>query len=397
MATKPIKMSEPYTARRRKALAAAQAATKAGALLVTRPEDVSYLSGFTGDDSFLLIGASRARPQMRTGAGRQRRSQSPPGSSSPFSCLLTDGRYGEQAAAECPGTEVFVRKGAMSAAMSETLGRHKVRSMALQAEHLTIQWRDAMAKAMPKVRLAPAADIVGPLRQIKDEHEVAAIRRAVAAAQDAFKSLLAQGRKAFIGRTERQVAAELDYRMRLAGADKSSFETIVAAGAHGSLPHYRPGSTVIGKDDQVLIDWGAFVGGYASDLTRVVFTGRIPPQLGQVYEVVLKAQAAGIAAVRAGAALKSVDAAARRTIAAAGYGDQFVHSLGHGVGRQIHEQPAIGAKVPGRMRSGMVVTIEPGIYLPGVGGVRIEDDVLVTSGGPEVLSSLPKDLASMTL
>lgn len=372
--SKTLKQKLPYAARRKLALrSAGESADRAvQAFLVTKVEDVSYLSGFTGDDSFLLVLDGCA-------------------------CLLTDGRYGEQAASECPGVEVLVRKGPMTDAIAQTLKSHPAKAMAIQADHMTVRLQELVAKALPKVKLVSSTGVPSTQRQVKDDGEVALIRKAIQAAQDAFKAMLAQGKKAFVGRTERQVAAELDYHMRLAGADKSAFDTIVAVGPHASLPHYRPGDTVIENNQVLLIDWGAFVGGYCSDLTRVVLIGKIPPKLAEVYEVVRRAQEQGIAAVKAGASVKAVDGAARKVITDAGYGQQFVHSLGHGIGRQIHEMPALSQQVKARLKRGMVVTVEPGIYLPGVGGVRIEDDVLVGPDGPVRLSSLPTAMPAMTL
>ena len=343
-----------------------------GAYLLTRVEDVGYMTGFTGDDSFALLGRD-------------------------WAVLITDGRYGEQAADECRGMDVHVRTAAMSAAISDVLRGRRVRRLGVQGDHVTIGFQAGLAKALGRTRIVSLSDVPGALRAVKDAEEIRAIRRAVRAAETAMLGLLAGGAKGMVGRSEGEVAAELDYRMRLCGASANSFETIVAAGANASRPHYRPSGQRIGRDQAVLIDWGAMVGGYCSDLTRVVFTGRIPPKIGEIYEVVLRAQAAGIAAVRSGAACKTVDAAARDVIAAAGYGERFVHGLGHGIGRMIHEGPRLGRPVSDRLRKGMVVTVEPGIYLPGVGGVRIEDDVLVTSQGRQRLSSLPSRLAEMVL
>lgn len=375
MTSKTNSEESRYAARRRAALKAAGLAVgkAVGAFLVTKVEDVAYLSGFTGEDSFLLVLDG-------------------------YACLLTDGRYGEQAAYECPGVEILVRKGPMAQAIADVLKTHRVRTMAFQADHLTIHWRqEVMAKTLLKVKLYSSLGVPSNQRQVKDAGEIVMIRKAIRAAEQAFMAMLSQGKKAFVGRTERQVAAELDYRMRLAGADKSSFDTIVAFGPHASLPHYRPGDTVIENNNVLLIDWGAFVGGYCSDLTRVVLIGKIPPKLASVYEVVRRAQERGIAAIRAGTSFKSADGAARKVIADAGYGLEFVHSLGHGIGRQIHEMPGLSQQAPGRLKRGMIVTVEPGIYLPGVGGVRIEDDVLVGPDGPQRLSSLSTAIAAMTL
>ncbi len=365
-----------FAARRRLALKKARSLPhhkgRIDAFLISRVEDVGYLSGFSGDDSFLLI-------------------------SDKWSCLLTDGRYGEQARDECPHLAVYVRKGTMSAAIADCLVGKAVRRLAVQAEHLVLRWQDVLAKALPRVRIVQVADAVAGIRQSKDAKELASIRKAIRIAESAFKALTGRGRSAFVGRTERQVAAELDYLMRLAGADKPSFDTIVACGANAALPHYRPKDKAIGASDIVLIDWGAFAEGYCSDLTRVVFPGRIPPKIAEIYDVVRRAQLAGVAAVAAGKSAKSVDAAARAVIADAGYEKQFVHGLGHGIGRQIHELPGISHLSTSRLRSGMVVTIEPGIYLPGLGGVRIEDDVLVARGGHRKLSSLPTAIEEMAL
>jgi Xaa-Pro aminopeptidase len=359
-------------ASRRRAALRRAAARKAQALLVSRPVDVRYLSGFTGEDSFLL-------------AGRR------------WAVLITDGRFDEQAPRECPGIEIHVRKGSMSEAIKDALKGRTVRTLGVQGTHLTAAAMEDLARAAPSRRLKPLRDLVAPLRMVKDDSEVRAVRRAVRVAERAFGELIVRGIRAFVGRSEREVAAELEYRMRLAGAEAPAFETVVAAGAHGSFPHYRPGATRIRRGQAVLIDWGARLAGYCSDLTRVLFTGRIPPKLGAVYEVVRRAQAAGIAAVRAGVACKTPDAAARRVIDDAGYGRRFVHGLGHGLGLEVHEPPALAARSRARLHAGMVVTVEPGIYLPGAGGVRIEDDILVTTDGRRRLSSLSTDIRAMVL
>jgi Xaa-Pro aminopeptidase len=342
------------------------------ALLVSRVQDVTWLSGFTGEDSMLLLGRD-------------------------WTVLLTDGRYDEQARQECAGVEVSVRTGAMSAAIAEVLAGRKVRKLGFQAASLTVAQRDALAGKVGKVKLMGVTEVLSHVRLVKDAEEVASIRRSARVAQKAFKELTARGPKAFVGRTEAQVAAELEYLMRKGGASGASFETIVAAGAHGSRPHYRPGATKIRAGDPVLIDWGALVDGYCSDLTRVVFTGRIPPKIAEIYAIVLDAQQAAIRAVGSGRSVKTVDAAARDRITRAGYGEQFVHGLGHGIGLEIHEGPSLSSRSKMRLRKGMVVTVEPGVYLPGVGGVRIEDDVLVEAHGQTVLTSLPRTLSAMEL
>lgn len=379
---------------RRRRVHAAALKQGAGLLLVSKFEDVTYLTGFTGDDSWLLVGPGKA-------------------------CLLTDGRYNEQAHAECPGLDIFIRKGAMSAALATVIAQWRAaemtsrpaggrpatraggatlsRALGLQGESMSLGGRDVIAKALPRFKVLAISDAVGPSRIIKDALEVGIIRQAIKIAQDAFTAMIARGRKGFVGQTEREVAARLDYLMRQAGADKSSFDTIVAAGPHGSLPHYRPGDTPIQAGDPVLIDWGAKYRGYCSDLTRVVFTGTIPPELATAYKATLKAQAAGIKAIKAGATLKSPDDAARAVLSRAGLLEKFVHGLGHGIGLEIHEAPGLGQMAKGRLKAGMVVTAEPGVYLPGVGGIRIEDDILVTKHGSDRLSTLSSRLEDMLL
>lgn len=341
-------------------------------MLISKREDVSYLSGFTGEDATLLI-------------------------SPRWAVLVTDGRFGQQGPRECPDIEVVIRKKGMGETIKKALVGRKVRRLGVQAADLTAAGLDVYAKILGENRLRKLTNIVAPLRACKDDEEVRLIRKAAAVAGKAFERLTSRGPKAFVGRSEREVAAELEYLMRLEGAEAAGFETILAAGPHACDCHYKPDSTKIRKGQIVLIDWGARVEGYISDLTRVVFTGKIPPKIGEIYEIVRNAQTAGINALKVGVSYKSPDSAARKVIADAGYGERFVHGLGHGVGREVHEAPGLGAKGPGRLRSGMVVTVEPGIYLPGVGGVRIEDDILITADGPKRLSKLTSDIRAMVL
>lgn len=361
-----------HAQRRRDAVKAMRKEAKAEAFLISRPQDVSWLTGFTGEDSLALLGPR-------------------------WAALLTDSRYAEQAGEECPGMDVIVRTRTMLPEILDQLAQRKCGTVGIQSMHLTARTYQMLAKELGARKIASISDVIRKLRAVKNRDEVKSIRRSIGVAQDAMKELLAQGRSAFVGRSEREVAAELDHRMRVLGASGSSFETIVAAGENASRPHYRPGPRTIERDQAVLIDWGALVEGYCSDLTRVVFTGTIRPEIAEMYDVVLRAQTAAIAAVKAGVACKTVDAAAREVIAEAGYGEAFGHGLGHGIGREIHERPHVAGGVKDRLRSGMVFTVEPGVYVPGLGGVRIEDDVLVTAKGKRTLSSLPKKLQAMRL
>jgi len=358
--------------RRRRGLMRQVRAAKLHALLVSRDDDVRYLTGFTGEGAYLVVASG-------------------------WTCLITDALYAESAGKQCRDIEIHIRVRGLAAAVAKVIRGRRIRRLGVQAEHVTLAARQALARSIGEKRIGSTLRMVGRLRQIKDEFEIQAIRKAIRIAEKAFRALIASGAVALVGRREWEVAAELEYLMRMGGADAPAFETIVAAGAHGSVPHYRPAGGKIRRGQAVLIDFGARAGGYCSDLTRVLFVDRIPRKLKQAYQTVRRAQQAAIAAIRPGVACKTIDAAAREVIAADGYGERFVHGLGHGIGRAVHEGPGLGKSAPGRLRMGMVVTVEPGIYLPGVGGIRIEDDMLVTANGRQRLSTLPTAAETMVL
>jgi len=345
---------------------------KAGAdgMLVTNFVNVTYLTGFTGDDSFLLITPERA-------------------------ILLSDPRYTTQIEEECAGFGAEIRsvKMNMLELVSRVVGRSGVKQLVVEADSITVGLCDRIANKLPKVSLMPLSMIVERQRMVKDKEEVAEIRRAVDQAERAFAVLRASLRPE---QTEKEVADNLEHQMRLFGAKGASFSPIIAVGPRAALPHARPTCKRIGEADFVLIDWGADCQ-YKSDLTRVLVTGRISPKLERIYGVVLKAQLAGIAAIRPGVVCQDVDVAARKVIEDAGFGRQFGHGLGHGIGLDIHEGPRLGQGQKPILKPGMVVTVEPGIYLPGWGGVRIEDDVLVTKTGHEVLTNVPKQWSDACL
>lgn len=343
------------------------------ALLVTGVSNVSYLTGFSGDSSALLIG-----PNVRV--------------------IISDSRYQTQIAEECPGLEADIRTQKTKAhdQMAANVAKARPGKLAVESHILTVhelgKIKEAIAKtdADKAIEIKPLADTVEKLRQIKDDDEIAETRLAIRIAERAFVALKATLTDDL---TERQVAHELEHTMRRLGADRSAFQPIVAVGDRSALPHYRSGERRIGESTFLLVDWGAALpSGYRSDLTRVLATDTVPDQLQELHRVVLKAQLAGIAAIHPGAKLRDVDSAARRVIEEAGYGDFFGHGLGHGIGLHIHEEPRLSSVAEGELQPGNIVTVEPGIYLPGVGGVRIEDDVLVTPDGHEVLSSLSKEL-----
>jgi Xaa-Pro aminopeptidase len=368
--------AEPYIAARVEKLRAAMQDARLPAnasLLVTNFPDVSWLTGFEGDDSYALVTPREV-------------------------VLISDTRYEEQITNEAPWVRTVIRKKGMFDEVGRQIKRHKVEKLAVQSESLTLKSETALKKtfkeAKAKVRMIPVPEIIIKLRHIKDEHEVAITEKAIAIAEQAFLTLRTKIKP---GQTENDIAGLLGYEMRKGGALNSSFDSIVGAGANGSLPHYRPADVVVKPNSPLLVDWGARYRGYCSDLTRVLFIGTVVPKIREIYKIVLEAQMAAIAAIKPGVHGKKVDKAARDIIEKAGYGKQFGHGTGHGLGRDIHEAISLSRLSTTTLEPGMLITVEPGIYLPGIGGVRIEDDVLVTENGHRVLSSLPKDLASATI
>jgi Xaa-Pro aminopeptidase len=342
------------------------------ALLVTDERNVTYLTGFTGDSSCLLVAAKR-----HGGVGE---------------LLLTDGRYTEQLETECPGLALAVRLpgGKQAEFAVETLAKLGPPTLGIEADTVTVGMFEQLKEGLKATSLALTENLVESLREIKDDGEVAEIREAIRIAERAFAVIRHTLRE---GRSEKEVADELEYQIRLFGGTCGAFPSIIGIGPRAALPHGRPvRESRIGDFPFVLIDWGARGRLYHSDLTRVLATGKLSPELVQVYGVVLAAQRAAIAAIRPGAIMQAVDAAAREVIDKAGYGSLFGHSLGHGIGLAVHEQPRLAPGQDRPLAAGMVVTVEPGVYMPGNLGVRIEDDVLVTPDGNEVLTSVPKEL-----
>jgi Xaa-Pro aminopeptidase len=334
------------------------------ALLITNFTNVTYLTGFSGDDSYLLVTAKNE-------------------------VVVSDPRYTTQLEQECPGLESSIRSPGvgMVERVADIATSARVGKLGVEASSMSVALHDQIQSRLPKVELISTTDLVEKLRVIKDKDEVADTRRAIWIAERAFGVLRASLRPE---RTEKEVADELENQTRLYGGKSCSFPPIVAVGPRSALPHARPTDAKIGDDGFVLVDWGADAGPYVSDLTRVLVTGKISPKLERIYRVVLSAQEQAIAAIRPGRTCHEVDHVARSIIGKAGFGKQFGHGLGHGIGLEIHEAPRLAAKVETKLEPGMIVTVEPGIYLPGFGGVRIEDDVLVTRDGGEVLTSVPK-------
>jgi len=336
------------------------------ALIVNNAADVRYLINLPGDDSYVLITARQIY-------------------------VISDSRYEELLKSVNTWGRLVMRAGSMAQRVGELLSDLKsVKRIGLQAEYLTVQARRDLSKAIGAKKCKDTVGLLSEIRSIKDKTEVKAIVRAVRIAQDALTATLADLR---IGQSELEVSARLKYEMELRGASGPSFPPIVAAGANGSMPHYYPSARAkIRANKPLLIDWGAVFDGYCSDLTRTYGVGKMSRKVDEIYRIVLEAQLASIDAIRPGVSCRSVDIAARSIIEKAGYGEMFGHGLGHGIGLDVHEAPGLSHRVPEKdtLRPGMVVTVEPGIYLPGVGGVRIEDDVLVTETGHRVLSDYPK-------
>ena len=319
--------------------------------------------------------------------------------------LATDGRYRTQAAEQAPDLEVAIER-AVGRYLVGRAADAGVGKLGFESNVVTVDGFDTLTNELGErdgaTELVRAAGTVEALREIKDDGEVALLRLACEEADAALEDLVARGGLR-PGRTEREVSRELEALMLDHGADAISFETIVAAGPNSAIPHHRPTDAVLADGDFVKIDFGALVAGYHSDMTRTFVLGKAADWQLEIYQLVSESQRAGREALRAGADLREVDGAARQLIVDAGYGEQFSHGLGHGVGLQIHEAPGIGATSAGTLLAGSVVTVEPGVYLPGRGGVRIEDTLVVaddaseTSGQTaELLTRFPKELAILT-
>jgi Xaa-Pro aminopeptidase len=358
--------------RRQRKLQASLAAHRLDALLIAHPPNVRYLCGFTGSAGVLIISEGK-------------------------SVFFTDGRYKEQAGIEVQGSRVVVtRKSALTAAAEWLVGNAKnlgLKTLGIEAEHLSVAERSRLAKALPPgMRLREAPPLVEQARMIKDEDEIKRLRAAVLLGSSLFNVLLKAIRP---GVKETEVAAELEYAARRAGADGMSFDTIIASGARSALPHGRASEAVIPANGFVVCDFGVILAGYCSDMTRTVHVGKPSEEIRGPYEAVRAAQQAALETVRAGVSSGEVDRSARKVLQSKGLGRHFTHSTGHGVGLEIHEAPRLAAGQKDVLQPGMVITIEPGAYIPGVGGVRIEDMVVVTVDGCQILTPTAKELITI--
>jgi Xaa-Pro aminopeptidase len=350
---------------------------KLDGLLLTRATDLAYLTNFTGDESVGLITAKDLY-------------------------IITDFRYRDQAQLQAGWTRLMIRDGDMADTIARAILDAGLRRVGFEANFTTYGQVSALDKAIrellkahkgpqataDQVELVPLEDVMPNIRKVKDDHEIDLIRKSVALAEEAFEAIRAEIK---VGQTENYLAGLLIAELRARGAQTTSFEPIVASGANSALPHYRPGDVLVQRDQPLLFDWGAVYNGYCSDLTRTFLIGHVAPGIKQIYQVVYEAQQVAIRFLRPGVTTRQADRVARDLIEKAGYRQYFGHGLGHGIGRDIHELPTMRYNAADEeLRPGMIVTVEPGIYLPGEGGVRIEDDVLITHSGCEVLSSMDK-------
>jgi Xaa-Pro aminopeptidase len=345
-------------------------------LLVGAPVNVRYVSGYSGSNGLVVIAAHEQADH----------------------CFFTDFRYATQSAEQVPdGFKREIAPAQLLDAAARMLGPGGVggeRTLGFDEASLTVKQHARLRELLsPGWELVPCAGIVERLREVKDDEEIACIRAAAELADQALTEVLEAG---VVGHAERDVAIELELRMRRLGAQAPSFPSIVASGPHGALPHAEPRELEIARDTLVTIDWGAYLDGYCSDCTRTYATGSLSEEANEVYELVLHAQQAALDAVRADIGAREVDGVARSIIERGGHAEHFGHGVGHGVGMEIHEAPRLSRTAGSEsLRAGNVVTVEPGVYVPGRVGVRIEDLALVGDHGHELLTSLPKQLTSL--
>ncbi len=333
-------------------------------LLLTSLPNIRYLSGFSGSNALMLI-------------------------TQESSLLCTDHRYKAQAAEEVHDARVVISSGTVYEALSKYLHKKSKRRIGFEAKYLTVAQLDVLRRQERSIRFIPTDGLVEHLRAVKDDQEIADIERAARISDKVFEKILTLLRP---GIRELDIAAEISYWHRRYGAESDGFEPIVASGERGALPHARASSKTIGIREMITIDIGCRVNGYHSDLTRTVALGRPKPELRRIYGIILDAQQRTLQRVRDGITARSLDRVAKVIVRRAGYGRCFRHSTGHGIGLEVHELPRVSSRSTDVLVHGSVITVEPGIYVPGLGGVRIEDDVVIGKNGNQVLSNVQKDL-----
>lgn len=335
------------------------------AFVIYKFVNVTYITGFTGDDSVALVTHDKA-------------------------IFITDGRYTEQAQKEVKDFEVVEHKTGIKEVLKEYIKTLEIKKLAFEENISYGQYKEL--KEFLEIELIPQASLVETLRVVKDEEEIENIKKAQNITDKAFEHLL---NFINVGMTEKEVALELEYFMKKQGAEDLSFDTIVASGKRSSLPHGKASEKVIEKGDFVTIDFGCKVGGYCSDMTRTIVMGKANEKQKEIYNIVLEAQQRAINNLKAGLMSKEADLLARSVIEEKGYGQYFSHSLGHGVGLEVHEAPSLSSKKEEILKEGAIVTVEPGIYIPDFGGVRIEDMVLLKQDGVINLTKSPKYLIEL--
>jgi Xaa-Pro aminopeptidase len=362
--------------RRQKLLRAKLASLDAGAFVTLSQPNLLYLCGFTGSSGALLLDSRGAT-------------------------LITDGRYTQQARKEARGARVIISQESLAREVAAVISRLGIGRVAVEAQRLTLAQFTSLQKGCPaQTEWRPTEGLVEAIRAVKEPAEIRCLREAAKLGSEVFRRALPL---IVPGITENELAAEIEHRMRRLGASRPAFETIVAFGPRTAWPHARPTSRKLRRNELVLLDMGVILGNYCCDLTRTVFVGRAPARVRRMYQEVLKAQGVAIRAIRAGASGAAVDQAARRVLRKAGLERYFTHSTGHGIGLEVHEPPRL-AKGPQNhsgqgqnepLQAGQVVTVEPGVYIAGLGGVRIEDDVLVTKSGGELLTDASREFLEL--
>jgi len=357
-------MKNAYFGKRIRQLQERMAGANVDAFFTLAAPSMRYLTGFTGEEGYLLV--------LHDGVH-----------------LVLDGRFTTQAKEECPGVDVILYAGHFSRSIADLLVTGHAHWLGFEKERVSFVQAEQMRAAFPSVTMVPTENVVEGMRIVKDTHELDKMRAAGHIADKAFNAMIHQLK---VGMTENDVAALLEYEMRKAGAQGTSFSTIVGSGARGALPHGIASGKVIRRGEVIVIDFGVNYEGYMSDCTRTVALGKQPTGVLDVYAKLRAAQQLGLDCIKAGVSSRFVDTAVRGKLGESGLAQYFTHSLGHGVGLEIHEAPRLSQGTDTVLESGQVVTCEPGVYLPGRYGMRIEDSVIVTATGFESLTELPKEL-----
>ncbi len=365
-----------YRDRRRAVVGAIKRDHGVEAMLVTHPVDIHYLAGIPEGSGALLITRHE-------------------------SIVITNRMFRGVAPAQCPGSEVVIPEVPPDPYLAQRIRKMKLGKVAIQEDKLSLMRHQSLVEAIGPRKLKPTRGVVVLVRSIKDAQEIALTRKAIRIAERAFREMAGEGADHFIGKTEKQIAAELEYRMRRLGANRQAFPgtgIIVGSGPNSASCHHDATNRKVREGEALLIDWGAEVEHYRSDMTRVLFMRSVPDLYREIYPLVEEAMHTGIAALRPGVTNHRVDKLSRDVIADAGHGELFCHSLGHGVGLEIHEFPGLSQHgKPYRLKRNQIVTVEPGIYVAGKGGCRLEDDILITADGCENLCKLPTKMSRMIL